>query len=127
LTSDGEWQEGSTLEALIFVTHHALNNLTILVDHNGLQGFGSTDAVASMDPLHERLAGFAVEIRVCDGHDLDSMRAALATESNRTVMVVLNTVKGRGVPDVAGRIESHYLPLSAEQYARAIAEIEATP
>src|SRR5205085_7947710 len=41
LTSDGEWQEGSTWEALIFAQHHRLANLTVLVDHNGLQGFGS--------------------------------------------------------------------------------------
>ena len=63
LTSDGEWQEGSTLEAAIFAAHHRFNNLTILVDHNRLQGFGSTDAVASMNPLHERLSGLDFEIR----------------------------------------------------------------
>src|SRR5882724_1335685 len=48
LTSDGEWQEGSTLEAAIFAAHHSLSNLVILVDHNRLQGFGSTAEVASM-------------------------------------------------------------------------------
>ena len=51
LTSDGEWQEGSTWEALIFIAHHRLTNLTVLVDHNDLQGFGSTAEVASMSPL----------------------------------------------------------------------------
>jgi transketolase len=120
LTSDGEWQEGSTLEALIFVAHRGLNNLTILVDHNGQQGFGSTKGVASMDPLNERLAGFGIETRVCDGHDLEGMRAALAPSNRGPLMVILNTIKGRGVAEVAGRMESHYLPLSAEQYARAV-------
>ena len=51
LTSDGEWQEGSTWEALIFACHHGLSNLTVLVDHNNLQGFGFTADVASMSPL----------------------------------------------------------------------------
>jgi transketolase len=125
LTSDGEWQEGSTLEAAIFVAHHGFDNLTVLVDHNGLQGFGTTDAVASMDPLHERLSGFGFEIRICDGHDLDSIRAALAPGRNRPVIVILNTIKGRGLPDVAGTVESHYLPLTAEQYAGAMAAFEA--
>jgi hypothetical protein len=69
LTSDGEWQEGSTWEALIFLCHHRLSNLTVLVDHNRLQGFGSTREVASMDPLHARLAGFDVELREPDGQD----------------------------------------------------------
>jgi transketolase len=125
LTSDGEWQEGSTLEAAIFAAHHGFDNLTVLVDHNGLQGFGTTDAVASMHPLGERLSGFGLEIRNCDGHDLDGMRAILAPGHNRPVIVILNTIKGRGVPDVADTVESHYLPLTAEQYAGAMAEFEA--
>src|SRR5271165_859180 len=124
LTSDGEWQEGSTLEAAIFSVHHRFDNLTILIDHNRLQGFGSTDAVASMDPLHERLSGFGFEIRNCDGHDLDSMRAVLATGRDRPVIVMLNTIKGRGVPDFADTVESHYLPLTAGQYAGAMAALE---
>lgn len=124
LTSDGEWQEGSTFEAAIFSAHHGFDNLTILVDHNGLQGFGSTDAVASMNPLSERLSGFGFEIRNCDGHDLGSMRAVLAPGRNRPVIVMLSTTKGRGVPDVAGTVESHYLPLTAEQYAGAMAGLE---
>jgi transketolase len=124
LTSDGEWQEGSTLEAAIFSAHHRFDNLTILVDHNRLQGFGSTDAVASMNPLHERLSGLGFEIRKCDGHDLGSIRAALAPDRYRPLLVILNTIKGRGVPNVAGTVESHYLPLTAEQYAGAMAQFE---
>jgi transketolase len=127
LTSDGEWQEGSTLEAVIFAIHHRLDNLTILVDHNGLQGFGSTKQIASMDPLNERLTGFGIETRICDGHDPASMRRALVQDGNGPVLVILNTIKGRGLPDVAGRMESHYLPLSAEQYAGAMANFATTP
>jgi transketolase len=124
LTSDGEWQEGSTLEAAIFASHHRLDNLVILVDHNGLQGFGSTAAVASMSPLHARLSGLDLEVRVCDGHDLASLRQALAPGRSRPVLVVMNTVKGNGVPEIAGKMESHYLPLTAGQYANAMASFE---
>jgi transketolase len=124
LTSDGEWQEGSTLEAAIFSAHHRFNNLTILVDHNRLQGFGSTDTVASMNPLHERLSGLDFEIRKCDGHDLGSVRAALAPDRHRPLLVILNTIKGRGIPHFAGAMESHYLPLTAEQYAGAMAQLD---
>jgi transketolase len=124
LTSDGEWQEGSTLEAAIFSAHQRFNNLTILVDHNRLQGFGSTDAVASMNPLHERLNGLDFEIRKCDGHDLGSIRSALAPDRHRPLLVILNTIKGRGIPHFADTMESHYLPLTAEQYAGAIAQFE---
>jgi transketolase len=125
MTSDGEWQEGSTLEAAIFAAHHCLDNLVILVDHNGLQGFGSTSGVASMSPLQDRLSGLDLEFRLCDGHDLTSMRRALAPSRGKPVMVVLNTVKGHGVPEIEGKMESHYLPLTAGQFANAMASFEA--
>lgn len=128
LTSDGEWQEGSTWEALIFACHHRLSNLTVLVDHNGLQGFGSTADVASMSPLWERLKGFEIDLRVIDGHDPTEIREALECESQseRMRIIVLRTVKGHGVSFMQGRMEWHYLPLSEDQFRRAIAEIDAS-
>lgn len=123
LTSDGEWQEGSTFEALIFAAHRRLANLTVLVDHNGLQGFGSTAEVASMDPLGARLAGFDIELRDCDGHDLDDLRAALHPRGDRPAVVVMRTVKGRGVPGMEGRMDSHYLPLTEAAYHAALARL----
>src|SRR5690349_16398496 len=74
LTSDGEWQEGSTFEGLVFASHHRLSNLVVAVDHNHLQGFGATDDVAALEPLLERLSGFDVELRTADGHDLVQIR-----------------------------------------------------
>lgn len=124
LTSDGEWQEGSTWEALIFAAHRKLNNLTILVDHNNLQGFGSTRDVASMSPLAEKLAGFDVHIDCVDGHDLDAIRSALDRPSNTTRIIILQTHKGCGVSFMQDRMEWHYLPLNETQYRMAIEEIE---
>jgi len=123
LTSDGEWQEGSTWEGLIFASHHQLDNLTILVDHNGLQGFGSTTEVASMSPLWQRLQGFDVDIDVVDGHDASAIRRALATPCSRLRVIVLRTVKGHGVSFMEHEMKWHYLPLSAELYQQAIDEI----
>src|SRR5260370_29808 len=123
LTSDGEWQEGSTFEALVFACHHRLSNLTILVDHNGLQGFGSTAEVATMDPLSHKLSGFDVDLRQCDGHDLRALRDTVAPLSNRLVVVIMDTRKGHGVPDFEGRLESHYLPLTESQYQAAMARL----
>jgi transketolase len=116
LTSDGEWQEGSTWEALIFACHHELTNLTILVDHNGWQGFGNTRDVASMNPLWERLKGFPSDIHVVDGHDLDAIRKALDSPQRRIKIILLKTIKGHGIPGFENTLASHYLPPSAEQY-----------
>jgi transketolase len=123
LTSDGEWQEGSTVEALVFACHHELSNLTILVDHNGLQGFGSTAEVATMDPLSHMLSGFTVDLRRCDGHDLQALRDTVTALSNRPVVVIMDTCKGHGVPDFEGRMESHYLPLTESQYQAAMTRL----
>jgi transketolase len=125
LTSDGEWQEGSTFEALIFAAHRKLGNLTILIDCNGLQGFGSTAEVASMDSLGERLRGFDIEIRECDGHDLGSLRSTLGQPADRPTLVIMHTIKGRGVPGMEGRMDSHYLPLSESAYYGALARLGA--
>jgi transketolase len=123
LTSDGEWQEGSTWEGLIFASHHRLSNMTILVDHNGLQGFGSTTDVASMSPLWQRLQGFDVDVQVIDGHDTNAIRAALSFPRERLTVIVLRTVKGHGVSFMENEMKWHYLPLTAELYQQAIDEI----
>lgn len=125
LTSDGEWQEGSTWEAMIFASHHRLRNLTILVDHNNLQGFGRTHDVASMSPLATRLSGFDLDVECVDGHDLAAIRAALDKSTDRCHIVILETTKGRGVSFMEDRMEWHYLPLKEEQYHLALQELEA--
>ena len=125
MTSDGEWQEGSTWEALIFLCHHQLANLTILVDHNALQGFGTTDAVASMNPLADKLRGFAIAIHSVDGHDLDAIRAALDAPAIQPKLVILHTSKGHGVSFMENQMAWHYLPLHEEPFKQALSEVEA--
>jgi transketolase len=126
LTSDGEWQEGSTWEALIFGAHHHLENLTVLVDHNGLQGFGSTDEIASMSPLWERLKGFDVDVQVVDGHDIDAISKALGKPSGTMRIIVLRTLKGHGVSFMENKMDWHYLPLTQDLYEQAILEVSAS-
>lgn len=124
LCSDGEWQEGSTWEALIFTHHQKLDNLTVLVDVNGLQGFGSTKEVASMDRLRERIAAFGLETMEIDGHDPEALATISQHLPSGPRIVLLRTVKGKGISFMENRMEWHYLPLSAEQYAQALRELE---
>jgi transketolase len=125
LTSDGEWQEGAMWEALIFLAHRKLTNITVFVDLNGLQGFGSTREVASMDDLGKRVEGFGIPVMHVDGHDHRAIAAA--ARAHPGAMIVLHTVKGKGVSFMENRMEWHYLPLSGEQYAAALRELEAPP
>jgi transketolase len=124
LMSDGEWNEGSCWEALIFARHHGLDNLTIVVDLNGLQGFGTTRDVANLEPLAEKFRAFGVPTEEIDGHDPEAIRRALGDETTGLHAVVGRTHKGHGVSFMEDRMEWHYLPLSEPQYLEAIRESE---
>lgn len=123
LTSDGEWQEGSNWEALIFLAHHHLNRLTVLVDQNGLQGLGSTAEISSLDSLADKFRGFAAEVICIDGHDLSEIEAALRTPALRPRIIVLRTVKGKGVSFMENQMAWHYLPMTEAQYEDALEQV----
>ncbi len=123
LMSDGEWQEGSNWEALIFAAHHKLDNLTLLIDFNGLQGFGSTSEIASMGDLPLKIKGFGVQTLQLDGHDPAALKAALDAVQGGPKALVLNTVKGKGVSFMEGRMEWHYLAMDEKQYRQALQEL----
>jgi transketolase len=123
LCSDGEWQEGSCWEALIFAVHHRLNNLTFIIDQNGLQGLGKTEDIISYHNLTSRISSFDAHVQHIDGHDCSEIKIALNNKSLVTPNVlILETIKGHGL-HFAGKMESHYLPLSKEQYHLACSEI----
>jgi transketolase len=124
LLSDGEVEEGSIWEAIIFACHQKLSNLVILVDANGLQGFGSTRDVASLEPLAQKFASFGLDVEDIDGHDQEAIALAVKERSDKPRLVVLRTIKGRGVSFMEGRMEWHYLPMNAEQYAKALSELD---
>jgi transketolase len=127
LTSDGEWNEGSTWESLIFSSHQRLSNLVVIVDQNGLQGFGTTRDVADLAPLATKLRTFGVRTVAIDGHDIGAAVSALqAAPDGGPLFIVAETHKGCGVSFMQDRMEWHYLPMTAEQYAQAVQEVSAS-
>ena len=126
LTSDGEWDEGSNWESLIFTCHQRLENLTLIVDVNGLQGFGSTREVADLAPLAQKFREFGMNAQEIDGHDAEDMRKALLSTRPGPDAVVAATHKGCGVSFMEDRMEWHYLPLTEALYSQAVEEIERT-
>lgn len=123
LCSDGEWQEGSCWEALAFSVHHQLNNLTIIVDQNGLQGFGKTEEVISCGDLTFRISSFGAHVQRIDGHNCSEIKESLEKKSSKKPnLLILDTIKGKGL-HFEGKMESHYLPLSEEQYRKACSKI----
>lgn len=133
VVGDGEMNEGSVWEALMFAAHFGLDNLIVLVDANAFQAMGSTREVMDLGNLRDKLTAFGLETREADGHDEAGLDAALTEltglAAGRPRALVAHTVKGRGVSFMAGDNRWHYTRLNAETYARALAELEgcATP
>jgi transketolase len=123
MTSDGEWEEGSNWEALIFAVHQKLSALTIVVDWNGLQGFGTTKEVAGLESLKERFLSFGLPTEEIDGHDLGRLEETLNKNSAGPRAVIALTNKGRGISFMENKMEWHYLPLTEPQYLQAIEEL----
>lgn len=120
LCSDGEWQEGSCWEALIFSVHQRLDNLILLIDQNGLQGFGRTRDVVSCEDLTSRFAAFGAHVLNVNGHDSTAIVDALTVRKpGAPTVLVLDTIKGRGL-HFEDRLESHYLPLTESEYLKAL-------
>jgi|SaaInlStandDraft_5_1057022.scaffolds.fasta_scaffold24954_2 transketolase len=123
LCSDGEMQEGSCWESIIFSVHNQLHNMVLLIDQNGLQGFGSTEEVVSYSDLSSRLKSFNTHVQTVNGHNLKEILLSLNNlRKDRLNIVVFNTVKGKFLHN-EGKVESHYLPLTKNQYKFACSNI----
>ncbi|MBB2910411.1 transketolase [Streptosporangium becharense] len=126
LAGDGELQEGSVWEALMFAGHRRLGGLTVVVDRNGMQLTAATEECVGLEPLAARLTAFGWETREVDGHDVEALRAALAPPgSGLPLAVIARTVKGRGVRFLEGKVSSHYAVLTEPLLRRALAQLDA--
>jgi transketolase len=126
LVSDGECDEGTVWEAALFSAHHRLDNLTVIVDANGLQGFGRTEEVMNLEPLPLKWEAFGFRTTEIDGHDLTQIdRAFQAPGDGRPHCIIARTTKGKGVTFMEGKLEWHYLPMNEAQYLQAIEDIGA--
>lgn len=110
LTSDGEWQEGSMWEALRFSVTHHLDNLVILVDGNGWQGFAETSKFSSSSQLVQQFQSLGAEVVRIDGHQPEEIRGALEQNVPGVRCILLDTIKGNGWPGFENSLASHYIP-----------------
>lgn len=129
LLGDGELQEGSVWEAAIAAASLRLDRLVVVVDRNGLQLTGATEGIAPMEPLADRWRSFGWAVRDVDGHDPDRLADhldAASWEPGKPSVLIARTVKGQGLPFLAGRSASHYVTLSPRNHARAARVLQRT-
>ena len=128
LTGDGELQEGSMWEAAMFAGHRGLGNLTVIVDRNRLQQGAGTEDTNGLEPLADKWRAFGWDVAGVDGHDHMALLAALdaATAPRaKPLAIIADTHKGQGVSFMRDQAGWHHGVPNAEQYAQALAELEA--
>ncbi len=128
LLGDGEIQEGQVWEAAMLAGHRKLDNLTVIVDNNGLQIDGRVADVCSPYPIDKKFEAFNFHvINVADGNDMEQLAAAFAeakTVKGQPVAIVMKTMKGKGVSFMEDQASWHGSAPNDEQYAVAIADLE---
>jgi len=124
LLSDGEMNEGSVWEAVMFAGHHRLNNLVALIDANKIQALGHTSQVLDLQPLEMKLGNFGWESRNIDGHDFLQIHAALShLPEDKPCAIILNTTKGKGVSFMEDRLLWHYRCPDKDEFEQAMREL----
>ena len=126
LLGDGECQEGQIWEALMSAAHYKLDNLTVIVDNNGLQIDGSNDEVMSLGDMAAKLRAFGFDLHEIDGHDLDAIEAALSAPvtPGKPKAILAHTVKGKGVSFMENQVGWHGKAPNEEQRQQALKELE---
>lgn len=126
IAGDGEIEEGQIWEAAMSATQYKLDNLTLFIDHNGLQIDGSNEDVMDVMPIADKFRAFRWNVLEIDGHDYDAIRAALqqaqAVKGKPTV-IIAQTVKGKGVSFMENAVSWHGKAPTKEECEQALREL----
>lgn len=126
LLSDGEMDEGSTWEAILYAGAKKLDNLVGIVDYNKIQSFGMVEEVLDLEPLADKTKAFGWETARLDGNSCQKLQDLLESsfmKSEKPKMVIADTVKGKGVTFMEGKLEWHYRTMSEAEYKQALEEL----
>jgi transketolase len=127
ILSDGELDEGSNWEALLFAPHHQLTNLTVIVDYNKIQSFGSVEKVLNLEPLKDKLIAFGWNTLEVDGHNHEALLNVLSKQNQsgtKPTAIIAHTTKGKGVPFMENELAWHYKSPNHEQLKAALDYLE---
>jgi transketolase len=127
MLSDGECDEGSIWEAVLFAAHHRLDNLVAVVDYNKIQSLAPVAETLGLEPFADKWRAFGWNVAQIDGHDHDAVRAAfvaIPAGDERPTCVILDTVKGKGVSFMEHTVLWHYRTPRGDEFDAALAELD---
>jgi len=128
LLGDGEIQEGIIWEAAMAAAHYKLNNLTAILDYNGLQIDGSVQEVMNPEPVADKWRSFGFKVITIDGHNIPEIISGINTARQYLEgpsIIIAKTIKGKGVSFMENRAEWHGTAPKPEQVEKALAELQA--
>lgn len=128
LMSDGECDEGSNWEAILFAAHHRLDNLTVIIDYNKIQSLKPVDETIRLEPFADKWRCFGWGVLEIDGHDHDAISEAcksLPVETDKPSCIIAHTIKGKGVSFMEDTVLWHYRTARDEEFEKALRELEA--
>ena len=125
LLGNGECNEGAVWEAVMSAAHYKLDNLTAIVDNNGLQNDGESDTIMASGDVEARWSSFGWNVRSVNGHDIQELYDAFVagTVQGKPKVVIAKTVKGRGVSFMENNNDWHHNRLTKKQYEEALLEM----
>lgn len=127
LLGDGELDEGSNWEASLAAAHYRLDNLTVIVDRNGLQITGPTESVNPLEPLAEKFRAFGYTVRDVDGNDTQALVEVFNQapfEAGKPNLVLAHTVKGKGLSFIENSVKWHHRIPTDEELETAWRELD---
>lgn len=126
LLGDGECEEGSVWEAVMYAPHYKLDNLIVIVDCNKLQYDGTTDEIVGLDNLGEKFKEFGWStVVVEEGHDIEKLIDAFNMfHEGKPLAIIASTIKGKGVSFMENNGKWHHGVMTDDEYHRAIEEIK---
>lgn len=128
LMSDGETNEGTTWEGGHYAVAKGLDNLIVMIDKNGLQGFGNTDEILGVSADKNKWEAIGFEVVEVDGHNVSEIHNQIdlfkARKNGIPKLLIANTIKGQGVSYMENKMEWHYLPMKPEHYEIAKTDVK---
>jgi transketolase len=121
LTGDGEINEGSIWEAALSAAKHRLSNLTVIIDYNKLQSYGSTSEVLDLEPLADKWRSFGFAVEEIDGHnvnELEQLTNRLPLDIKKPTAIICHTIKGKGFHFAEEKIEWHHKSKISDEHIK---------
>lgn len=130
LLGDGECDEGSNWESILFAAHHRLSNLIAIIDYNKIQSLGLVSEIMALEPFADKWRAFGWDVAEVDGHEHAALTKVLdhqPASGQKPFCVIAHTTKGKGVSFMENSVLWHYRTPQGEEYENAMKELGGLP